>query len=98
MRKKIADFEVMAMPDPMLMNAFNNVNLAAACIVTSAGFARDLGVAEEKWVYPLGGAGTRDSYDCELQTFPNPPFVFALCVWHLLLCLKDVPGGNTDHK
>ncbi|KAI6952326.1 hypothetical protein KC321_g17630, partial [Hortaea werneckii] len=48
---------------PMLMNAFNNVNLAAACIVTSAGFARDLGVAEEKWVYPLGGAGTRDSYD-----------------------------------
>ncbi|KAI7266152.1 hypothetical protein KC345_g8263 [Hortaea werneckii] len=50
-------------PYPMLMNAFNNVNLAAACIVTSAGFARDLGVAEEKWVYPLGGAGTRDSYD-----------------------------------
>ncbi|KAI7295059.1 hypothetical protein KC315_g19023, partial [Hortaea werneckii] len=47
----------------MLMNAFNNVNLAAACIVTSAGFAHDLGVAEEKWVYPLGGAGTRDSYD-----------------------------------
>ncbi|RMY54556.1 hypothetical protein D0865_04647 [Hortaea werneckii] len=50
-------------PYPMLMNAFNNVNLAAACIVTSAGFARDLGVAEESWVYPLGGAGTRDSYD-----------------------------------
>ncbi|KAI7359743.1 hypothetical protein KC336_g22019, partial [Hortaea werneckii] len=48
---------------PMLMNAFNNVNLAAACIVTSAGFARDLGVAEAKWVFPLGGAGTRDSYD-----------------------------------
>ncbi|KAI7183779.1 hypothetical protein KC363_g8036, partial [Hortaea werneckii] len=50
-------------PYPMLMNAFNNVNLAAACIVTSAGFARDLGIAEEKWVFPLGGAGTRDSYD-----------------------------------
>ncbi|KAI7534195.1 hypothetical protein KC317_g19028, partial [Hortaea werneckii] len=50
-------------PYPLLMNAFNNVNLAAACIVTSAGFARDLGVAEENWVYPLGGAGTRDSYD-----------------------------------
>lgn len=49
----------------MLMNAFNNVNLAAACIVTSAGFARELGVAEDNWVYPLGGAGTRDSYDCK---------------------------------
>ncbi|KAI7356542.1 hypothetical protein KC354_g10399 [Hortaea werneckii] len=50
-------------PYPMLMNAFNNVNLAAACIVTSAGLARELGVAEDNWVYPLGGAGTRDSYD-----------------------------------
>ncbi|KAI7171894.1 hypothetical protein KC316_g3035 [Hortaea werneckii] len=57
-------------PYPMLMNAFNNVNLAAACIVTSAGFARELGVAEESWVYPLGGAGTRDSYDFwERSTF-----------------------------
>ncbi|KAG9882847.1 hypothetical protein KCV05_g20350, partial [Aureobasidium melanogenum] len=31
-------------PYPLLMNAFNTVNLAAACIVTSAGHARSLGV------------------------------------------------------
>ncbi|GAB1736326.1 hypothetical protein NU219Hw_g6991t1 [Hortaea werneckii] len=61
--------------NPMLMNAFNNVNLAAACIVTSAGFARALGVAEETWVYPLGGAGTRDSYDSNESGGLFSPFI-----------------------
>ena len=42
------------------MNAFNTVNLAAACILTSKSFARTLGIPESKWVYPLGGAGTSD--------------------------------------
>lgn len=51
--------------DPLLMNAFNNINLAAACIMTSVDFARELGVPEEKWIYPLGGAGTRDSDECK---------------------------------
>lgn len=53
------------MPDTLLMNAFNNINLAAACILTSVDFARELGVPEEKWIYPLGGAGTKDSDECE---------------------------------
>ncbi|KAM0712404.1 hypothetical protein Q7P37_011500 [Cladosporium fusiforme] len=48
-------------PYPLLMNAFNNINLAAACVLTSTDFARELGVPEEKWIYPLGGAGTQDS-------------------------------------
>jgi len=47
------------------MNAFNNVNLAAACILTSTEHARELGVPESKWIYALGGAGTRDSDDCK---------------------------------
>lgn len=47
------------------MNAFNNVNLAAAVLLTSTDFARELGIPESRWIYPLGGAGTRDSYDCE---------------------------------
>lgn len=50
--------------DPMLMNAFNTVNLAGACILTSTAFAEELGVPKDKWVYPVGAAGTRDSYDC----------------------------------
>ncbi|KAJ5599039.1 Thiolase [Penicillium hetheringtonii] len=47
-------------PYPLLMNAFNTVNLGAACIVTSTEFAKQLGVPEEKWIYPLGGAGFRE--------------------------------------
>lgn len=50
--------------DPLLMNAFNTVNLAAACILTSTEYARQLGIPESKWIYPLGGAGTRDSNNC----------------------------------
>lgn len=50
--------------DPLLMNAFNNVNLAAACIVTTTEFARELGVPESRWIYPLGGAGTSDAGNC----------------------------------
>ncbi|KAJ0418195.1 hypothetical protein BJY00DRAFT_315244 [Aspergillus carlsbadensis] len=48
-------------PYPLLMNAFNTVNLAAACIITSTTFAKELGIPESKWIYPLGGAGTSDS-------------------------------------
>jgi hypothetical protein len=47
------------------MNAFNSINLAGACILTSVDFARELGVPEEKWIYPLGGAGATDSDDCK---------------------------------
>ncbi|KKY21520.1 putative acetylacetyltransferase [Phaeomoniella chlamydospora] len=48
-------------PYPLLMNPQNNVNLAAAIILTSTEYAEELGVPREKWIYALGGAGTRDS-------------------------------------
>ncbi|KAK0276805.1 hypothetical protein LTR35_010199 [Friedmanniomyces endolithicus] len=41
---------------PLLMNAFNTVNLAAACILTSVEHARELGIPEDRWIYALGGA------------------------------------------
>lgn len=47
--------------DPLLMNAFNTVNLAAAVIMTSVSTAKALQVPSSKWIYPLGGAGTQDS-------------------------------------
>ncbi|TGO13509.1 hypothetical protein BTUL_0068g00160 [Botrytis tulipae] len=47
-------------PYPLLMNAFNNVNMAASCIITSVSFAAELGIPENKWIYPLGGAGMRE--------------------------------------
>ena len=48
-------------PYPLLMNAFNTVNLAGAVILTSTTFAEQLRVPKSKWIYPLGGAGTSDS-------------------------------------
>ncbi|KAK5950717.1 hypothetical protein OHC33_008099 [Knufia fluminis] len=63
-------------PYPMLMNAFNTVNLAGACILTSTAFAEELGVPKDKWIYPLGGAGTRDSYDF----WERPNFFSAPCI------------------
>jgi hypothetical protein len=47
------------------MNAFNTVNCAAACIITSTENARKLGIPSEKWIYPLGGGGTSDDGECE---------------------------------
>jgi hypothetical protein len=52
--------------DPLLMNAYNNVNLASACVVTSVEYAEQLGISQKKWVYLLGGAGTKDSETCKL--------------------------------
>ena len=47
------------------MNAFNSVNLSAACILTSTEYAREIGIPEDKWVYVLGGAGTHEKDYCE---------------------------------
>ena len=43
------------------MNAFNTVNLASACILTSVSAAKALGIPQSSWIYPLGGAGTSDA-------------------------------------
>ena len=51
--------------DPLLMNAFNTVNLAGACLLTSTEFAKEMGIPQAKWIYMLGGAGTKDSVECE---------------------------------
>ncbi|MCJ1276724.1 hypothetical protein MMC21_004531 [Puttea exsequens] len=48
-------------PYPLLMNAFNSVNLAASCVLTSAEYAAHIGIPQSKWTYPLGGAGTSDA-------------------------------------
>lgn len=49
------------------MNAFNGVNLSAACILTSTEHAQKLGIPKDKWVYVLGGAGTHEKDDCKLE-------------------------------
>ena|ERR1700744_2324851 len=65
--------------DPLLMNAFNNINLAAAVLITSTDVARQLGVPESRWIYPLGGAGTQDASYCELVS--RLPIRLTIIVW-----------------
>lgn len=61
----------LAVVDRLLMNAFNNVNLAGAYIVTSVACAEKLGIERCKWIYVLGGAGTSDHPDCESRCVPT---------------------------
>ena len=58
-------------PYPLLMNAFNNINLAGAIILTNTDYAAELGIPESQWVYPLGGAGTKDSDKCTALFLPT---------------------------
>lgn len=51
------------------MNAFNNVNLAGACLLTSTDYAERLGIDKNQWIYLLGGAGTQDHPECKYLLF-----------------------------
>ncbi|EXJ74649.1 uncharacterized protein A1O5_01342 [Cladophialophora psammophila CBS 110553] len=63
-------------PYPLLMNAFNTVNLAGACLLTSAELAKELGIPADRWIYLLGGAGTQDSPDFwERPNFYSSPSI-----------------------
>lgn len=53
------------------MNAFNTINLAGAVILTSTEYARDLGIPADRWIYALGGAGTKDSDDCKYSAYAS---------------------------
>ena len=50
-----------AFPYPKLMNANNNVDQGAALIMCSQEVAKQLGVAESKWVYPWAGTDGQDT-------------------------------------
>ena len=58
------------------MNAFNTVNLASAVILTSTSVAKSLGIPSSKWIYPLGGAGTKDSD----EFWNRPNFYSSPCI------------------
>lgn len=47
------------------MNAFNDVNLAGACILTTTECAVRMGISRDKWIFPLGGGRAEDSKDCK---------------------------------
>ncbi|KND95327.1 hypothetical protein TOPH_00007 [Tolypocladium ophioglossoides CBS 100239] len=79
-------------PYPLLMNAFNAVNLSAACVLTSTDYARKIGIPQDRWVYVLGGAGTHErDYFWERPHFHQSP---AIC--KALDAALDVSGLAKD--
>ncbi len=66
-------------PYTKLMNANNSVDMAAALIVCSTRKAKQLGIAEELWVYPHAGAEGHDCFSASVRdnfyTSPGIRFV-----------------------
>ena len=51
-----------SLPYPKLMNSNNSVDQGAALIMCSTAAARELGIAEDRWVYPWAGTDAHDTY------------------------------------
>jgi acetyl-CoA C-acetyltransferase len=56
------DNRMISWPYPKLMNSNNMVNQAAALLLCSAEKATELGVPQDRWVYPQSGADSHDTY------------------------------------
>ncbi|OCL03137.1 hypothetical protein AOQ84DRAFT_326442 [Glonium stellatum] len=80
-------------PYPLLMNAFNTVNLAGACLLTSTDYAEELGIPESRWIYPLGGAGTSDSSDF----WERPNFYTSPSISRSIDASLEISGLSKDH-
>lgn len=53
---------MVSFPYPKLMNANNRVDQGAALILCSVDAAREVGVPEERWVFPVSGADAHDHW------------------------------------
>ena len=54
------DNRMVGYPYTKLMNAIIRVDQGAAVLLAPAGLARELGVPEDKWIYPWGGTEAND--------------------------------------
>jgi acetyl-CoA C-acetyltransferase len=61
------DNRMISYPYPKALTANPFVNQAAALLVTDTDTARALGVPEDRWVYPLGGAGADEPADARTR-------------------------------
>ena len=52
----------MSLPYPKYLNSNNSVDQGAALIMCSTDKARELGISEDRWVYPWAGTDAHDTY------------------------------------
>jgi acetyl-CoA C-acetyltransferase len=85
-----ADNRLIAWPYTKLMVANPTVNMGAAVLLTSLAKARAAGIAEEKLIYPLGGASAEEPRDYLLrdQFFESHPQTA------VLQAAMDLVGGD----
>ncbi|KIW41817.1 uncharacterized protein PV06_05424 [Exophiala oligosperma] len=81
---------LIALPYPLLMNGLNSVNLSAAVVLTSTEYAENLGIAKQKWIYMLGGAGTSDAS----LLWDRPNFYESPCISATLDAVMQVSRTN----
>ncbi len=85
-----------SVPYPKLMNANNAVDMGAALIMCSVGKARQLGIPEDRWVYPHAGVEGRDHFSASVRTnFYSSPAI--RLVGRRLFELANVEPADLDH-
>ncbi len=104
---------LVAQPYRKLMCADMAVDQAAAVVLTTVAEARHLGIPEERFVYPLGSAGARDTSDfLERSSYARSPAmeaslddaltcarvsIDAVDLVELYSCFPCVPKMASDH-
>lgn len=87
---------VVGWPYTKYMNAMNQVNQSAAVLMTSAGYARELGVPEDRWVYLHGCADANELWHVsERQNFYSSPAIRTMGQQAFEMAGKDV--GDMDY-
>ena len=82
-------------PYTKYMNANLSVDMAAALVVCSLDKAKRLGIAEEKWVYPLAGAEGHDHFSASVRdNFHTSPGI--RITGNRALELAGVEAGDLD--
>lgn len=83
-------------PYTKFMNANMSVNMGAALIMTTVGKAKELGIAEDRWVYPIAGVAGYDHFSASVRDnfYTSPGIRF---VGERLLELADTTIDQLDY-
>ncbi|MDB5114030.1 MAG: hypothetical protein JWL78_1100 [Chloroflexi bacterium] len=89
------DNRMVGFPYPKLMNANNHVDQAAAILLASAGTAAALGVARDRWVFPISAAEADDHPLSERADLHSSPAIAA--AGRAALRLAGIGAGELAH-
>ena len=84
---------MVGLPYTKSMNSNNDVDQSAALVMCSAQQATDLGVARDRWVFPLSGTGCREHpYVSQRWSFTDTPAIRCGGQLALTLAETDIDG------